>query len=853
MKKTLLFTLFLITGLLSNAQQTLNLVITNITYPCINDGSMEVVVLNGTPPYTYVWQQNGMILPANSNIISNLSPGWYSVTVTDANQDLGVASIGLHSEVQAVVSVLSHGTCPAANGSVQCNVTGGTPPYNYYWSNGQQFLNQASASSTITNLSTGQYLVTVVDANGCNNTSNPFDSMAYINNAITFNLATSSTPSTCNDGTATVTVNGGIGPFTFFWNTTPVQTTATATGLNGNTYPQVVVTDAGGCTKTSWTTVTYSNQAMQASCAATNTPCGQNTGSLAVTVSNGQPPYTYLWNTGATTSTINNLFAGNYTVTVTDNNGCSNVFQKYVNSFQVLSLNANSTPANCSNNSGSIILNVTGGTPPYNYLWSNGQLTSQVTGLSSGNYGVTVTDNNGCTTGYYIYLPYDPACYSVVSGTVYDDLNNDCIVDPGEPGIPYQIVDLGTGLYSSSNNIGKYSFSSLTGNSYLLSCNPSSLWNVSCPALPIAVTVNPGQTSSGNNFFLTPSSIQNDLQITSSNMAPPRPGFNFPRYYFIRNNGNIILYATVTITHDANETYVSGNGIANYNAATRTITSTPFLITPGQYNIISVMMNIPSSVPIGTILTNSCTVPVANDITPSNNSYSTTVDVVGSYDPNDKQVSPVGQGSQGTINLNDSVLTYTVRFQNTGNYLAEDIVVTDTLDEDLDISSFRFLGSSHTSEWNINGPRVLTVTFNNIMLPDSNSNEAESHGTFMYQIKRKNTPANGTQYTNTAYIYFDFNAPIVTNTTVNTIQITDIKENPNEEISFFPNPFSNNIEILSGSDKCAKVEIYSVDGALQFQAIPLENKISFPDATPGIYIIKTWFGDSVKVGKLIKR
>jgi hypothetical protein len=141
----------------------------------------------------------------------------------------------------------------------------------------------------------------------------------------------------------------------------------------------------------------------------TPTTCnGAPTGSIAISVSGGTPGYTYLWSNGSTTEDVSGLSAGNYVVTVTDVNGCSSTVGATVSSPSSLAVTATLTQVLCNGgNSGSIDATVTGGTSPYTYLWSNGSTTEDIGGLTAGNYGVTVTDANGCniTDTYLITAP----------------------------------------------------------------------------------------------------------------------------------------------------------------------------------------------------------------------------------------------------------------------------------------------------------------------------------------------------------------------------------------------------------------------------------------------------------------
>jgi hypothetical protein len=159
--------------------------------------------------------------------------------------------------------------------------------------------------------------------------------------------------------------------------------------------------------------------------------------------------------------------------------------------------------------------------------------------------------------------------------------------------------------------------------------------------------------------------------------------------------------------------------------------------------------------------------PINGDLFPNNNIRNYDALSVGAYDPNDKQVYPKGSCTPGFV-LQQSLLTYTIRFQNTGNAPAHDVVIIDSLFNDFDLSSFRIVGQSHQVVTEVLPNKVLKFNFNNIMLPDSTSDELNSNGFVIFEIKPTLLP-NGTIIKNKTYIYFDFNEPIITNTVQNKV------------------------------------------------------------------------------------
>ncbi len=200
--------------------------------------------------------------------------------------------------------------------------------------------------------------------------------------------------------------------------------------------------------------------------------------------------------------------------------------------------------------------------------------------------------------------------------------------------------------------------------------------------------------------------------------------------------------------------------------------------------------------------------PTAGDNNLSNNNLTHCFTVIGPFDPNDKQVYP-----SGNIDTLLEWLTYSIRFQNTGTADAQHVYIDDTLDANLDESSFQLLAYSHDPIVQING-NAVRFNFPNINLPDSNANEPASHGYVQYKVKMKDNLPIGTHISNTAYIYFDFNAPIVTNTVTNTITVAPGHTIAGSVLSEAGSPVAGATISLTGSDNETKVT--AIDGLFSF-------------------------------------
>jgi gliding motility-associated-like protein len=358
-----------------------------------NTGSATVIVSDGTAPYTYKWST---IPVQTTNSATGLPAGTYTVTVTDAHLCTITASVTIAQPTVFTLNLTStNALCNGANnGSATANAGGGTMPYVYNW-NTAPVQNTAIAS----NLGAGNYKVTVTDANGCSNTAT-----VTITQPLLFTSSATGTNENCNhsDGTATAAGLGGTLPYTYAWNTIPVQTTAIATNISGGTYI-VTITDAKGCTTTSSTTINNTGSPTASVLlevdASTN---GSSDGSATILAVGGVPSYTYKWSTVPTQilPTATGLAAGSYSVTVTGMNGCSTVITVVINEPALLTAITSQTNVACSGgNTGTASVIASGGVAPYTYLWNTipAQITPTAIGLGAGLYTVKITDIKGAT------------------------------------------------------------------------------------------------------------------------------------------------------------------------------------------------------------------------------------------------------------------------------------------------------------------------------------------------------------------------------------------------------------------------------------------------------------------------
>ncbi|MEP7171337.1 MAG: SprB repeat-containing protein, partial [Bacteroidota bacterium] len=358
-----------------------------------SNGSILLNVNGGTAPYSYNWS-NG----ASSQNLSNLSTGTYSVTITDANGCINVASASVSQPSAALngnASSTTNVSCFGGNnGGISLSVNGGTAPYSYQWSNG-------SSSQNISNISAGTYTATVTEVNGC---TTIVSGIAINQPAIALNgNASSTTNVSCfggNNGGISLAVNGGTAPYSYNWSNG--ANTQNIGNLAAGTYT-VTVTDVNGCVTTvQGIAINEPAIALNGNVSATtNVNCfGGNNGNINLNVNGGTAPYSYQWSNGQTTQNISNLAAGTYTVFVTDVNGCTTNLSGIAIIEPAGSLSASvfgSQNVNCySGANGSIDLTTINGTAPYSFNWSNGASTEDINNLSAGTYTVIVTDANSC-------------------------------------------------------------------------------------------------------------------------------------------------------------------------------------------------------------------------------------------------------------------------------------------------------------------------------------------------------------------------------------------------------------------------------------------------------------------------
>lgn len=538
------------------------------------------------------------------------------------------------------------------------------------------------------------------------------------------------------------------------------------------------------------------------SAALTDIACQDSTGVIDVTVvGDSGASYTYLWSTGDTTEDVQGLPVGSYWVNVLDSTGQVFLTDTFFISATDLTLIPTFTIPNCAASDGEIDLTVTGGMMPYSYAWSNGSQMSTLSGVPAGGYSVTVTDVNGCPSYEVYFLDESDSCFVSVSGTAFHDLNGNCVQDSNELGIPYLFIELTPGGAIFTDQNGDYSMLLDTG-SYVLEVQPpsGSYWFSACPAngqhsLNFA---NYTADTTGLDFAMDMPIVQ-DLRIAGGGYwSSFVPGFPvaFSLYFF--NDGSQAMDVSWEWEVDSLLTYVGAFGqILDYDSVNHIVSGTYDSLLPGQQFGYNLFAEVDTFAMIGdTIEMIAQVMPILGDSTPDNNVFIDTQLVVASFDPNDKLVLPKGDGPEGFIRAEQNKMHYTVRFQNTGNFPAQFVVIRDTIHPNLDLTSYRPMTSSHAYTLHVEEDSILVFRFDNINLPDSATDPSGSQGHVSYQLQHEGILSPGDSFTNSAGIYFDFNAPVITGKVLNTIVIpTSVDAQVSSPIQVYPNPFSDQVSI----------------------------------------------------------
>jgi len=672
-------------------------------------------------------------------------------------------------------------------------------------------------------------------------------------------------------GSVTALPSGGTPPYTFLWG--GGETTQALSGLLPGTY-SVTVTDALSDQATAQVDLVSQPYLFEA--IINGMPwCGSPRNAFEDPLMSGM----------ANTWTVNGwptelsgggyiqfpTDGGNYTYTVDDGNGCTGTVSGYsgpqITNWPALTI-IDVAPS-CDNEPiGAIDVHAAAqppgggfgpyvnlfrqdGVPVYQTEMPDGNLDVHFMDLAPGVYGVHwwlgVTgeslDPGTCTYDtVWVTVPSLGANCGSVQGTSYIDLDGDCVKDPNEVGIPYSPLLVQPGNEAAlTDGFGQFAFGLQNGDYTLEQTDPTLV--PICPATqPVPFTV----SGNASTIDLANSSTE-PLDLRASLAGGVfRPGFNAYYHVLARNDSpQQSGPVTVTLQLDPALTYVTSDVAPTVNGNTLTWILDAFTSYQDEGWYVSV--NVPVGTPLGTLLNSTLTVSnTLPDANAANDSETDTDVVVGSYDPNDKRAQTSSRASESLYFINaDAWIDYTIRFQNTGTYPAEFVVITDTIAPELDMLSFEQGVASHPFTVSFKPGRVIEWRFDNIQLPDSTTDEPGSHGLVRFRMKPVQPLIAGTVIANVANIYFDYNEPVITEPSVLVAEFsTGVGEKRGGSITLSPVPASDRLTI-TGTYAIERLTVLSADGRVVLRANfrSMNGTLDLQRLNRGTYLLIAEMGD----------
>ncbi|MFN8438989.1 MAG: T9SS type A sorting domain-containing protein [Cytophagales bacterium] len=438
-------------------------------------------------------------------------------------------------------------------------------------------------------------------------------------------------------------------------------------------------------------------------------------------------------------------------------------------------------------------------------------------------------------------------CYSEnlpnLVGTVFYDNNLNGIFDSTETTVPKIAVKIvGKSLFALSDINGNFNLTidtiglttiELQGNTYILTQNQSTYFNTPTDIKTL-------------NIPVVLKNELNDFETHLTNYTYFRPGFNCTFQVSISHTGKTNDSCIVSFEFPQGFEFL-GASLSNFVETDSNITWKLSDIKANSLQFIQIYGKIKSNVNLGTQLVFTSTVNNlgTTELITVNNSDSSKGVVTGSFDPNDKQATSNLKPSQLQ---NGEFIDYTIRFQNTGTDTAFTVVIKDTLSQLLKANTLEILASSHNCKTTITN-NIVNFRFDNILLPDSNRNEAGSHGFVRFKVQPNSSVKEDDVIENKAYIYFDYNLPVITNTTYTSFieNVTDLFDTYiSNNSNIYPNPAKDKITVVANGSEF--LSIYNATGNLVHQqTIHGTQEIDINDLTSGLYL----YNLGAKRGKLV--
>jgi hypothetical protein len=816
--------------------------------PCgLNDVTLSAYPQDsfGSTNYTYIWNTG-----ATTKNMFNKTTGSYWAIVTNTvtgcadSAYIYVSDDTCNPCANFYAQIYSYDSCQLNDGMADVYAYGGSGNYSYLWSNGStnsSIFNQSSGivSVTITDITNNCTIIkqdTIVD-DTCNVCTN-FNNNGYISeNDLCFQ----------NDITLTAQKWGGSYSYSYLWNTG--ATSQSISNKSAGSYSCIITDNIYGCKDTLYIAVADDTcnpcSSFQAYIYEMSDPCGLNDVMLSAYPQDslGSTNYTYLWNTGATTKSLLNKTSGFYWVKVMNTvtgcidtaylsvsddtcNPCAN-FYSYIYKDD-----------SCQANDLKIYAYGYGGSGNYTYLWNNGSTASYLVNKPTGLYRVTITDvTSGCVRVDSIFaIDSNFKCCSA-----YFWVNDNGSATKNF----YSISDSSMGATTSHN----WSFGN--GNSGTGSSTSQ--------------TYTAGGTYTVCHMITTVSNCKDTFCLT---VNAPTPGRNLKvTHYGIpyvkdTNRYLYIMYQNIGTTTESGIieykypvgmtlTYSSISPLSNVgNKLTFSVGS----LAPGVAGSIYIQMHTPTSFVLGSIKCDTAIIlPIASDINVSNNTSFDCDSVVSSYDPNEKMANPSGIGEEGRIAPTTKEINYLINFQNEGNFRTYRVRVEDEIDPSFDINTLMIGDISHSYRMVKIGNKLVWY-FDNIELTPKSQDEKRSKGYIQYTLKLKSNLPIGTQIKNTAFIYFDANPAIVTNTTKNTLKnaggnaaVSDL----NQAKLDFDATVLNDSVVITSAEKMDNIRLYDMNGRLLIEQSAKSKKAELNTSVLSnqIYIIHVDMGESTVVKK----
>ncbi len=469
-------------------------------------------------------------------------------------------------------------------------------------------------------------------------------------------------------------------------------------------------------------------------------------------------------------------------------------------------------------------------------------------------YTVTTNGTNNCGFDFGIQNNTVEIC-----GTVYYDANNnhtqDLNSESGIANVEVHITASNGTVYTAHTDQNGHYCATVPAGVYTITITSGIYQGGSIYPQVITLTTTNGVNYYHNDFGIYTQPGACDLAINITPHTTVTAGYAAWYDIEVCNVGASVSNGTVNLFFDPALSFnYASPAQTSANNSTHTVTWTVSNLMPGSCEHYWADFNALTTVTVGqhVFMLANVTTTGCNESNFNNNVDTVHQEATASWDPNNKLVLPIGQGVEGRIS-GDQELTYTVNFQNTGNANAVNVVVRDLIDDDLNLETFRMIGASHPYTMQFAG-REAIWKFSAIMLPDSNTNEPASHGYVTFAITPNVGLAQGTQLTNSANIYFDYNAGVVTNTTLNTIDYTlsvnDI-ENGKTTITLMPNPFKDFTTIkIDGDNASYELRVFDMLGQLIRKDVTGNNIFTIQRETlaAGVYMYEVVKGNKV-IGK----